>query len=85
MDAMQIIDEQTEIIQKQNELINSIASQLLQHEAITQEELRGTEVNNIDAIRRDDNPSHDGRAECGHRAMLLDNSKKYNEARRQER
>ncbi|MGI6497988.1 MAG: hypothetical protein ACOX0U_04090 [Oscillospiraceae bacterium] len=85
MDAMQIIDEQTEIIQKQNELINSIASRLLQHEAITQEELRGTEVNNIDAIRRDDNSGHDGSTKCGHGVMLLDNPKKYNEARRQER
>ena len=55
MDTMQIIDAQTEIIQKQNDIINSIASRLLQHEAITQEELQGMEVNNIDADRRDNN------------------------------
>lgn len=40
MDAMQIIDEQTEIIAKQNRLINSITSQLLQHTAIDEEERR---------------------------------------------
>lgn len=54
MDSMQIIDAQTEIIQKQNDLINSIASRLLQHEAITQEELKGMEVNKIDADREKD-------------------------------
>lgn len=39
MDAMQIIDAQAEIIQKQNDIISRIASQLLQHEAISREEL----------------------------------------------
>ena len=51
MDAMQIIDAQAEIIQKQNDIIALIASRLLQHEAITQEELREMEVKNIDADR----------------------------------
>ena len=49
MDAMQIIDAQAEIIQKQNDIIAAIASRLLQQEAITQEELREMEVKNIDA------------------------------------
>ena len=49
MDAMQIIDAQAEIIQKQNDIITLIASRLLQYEAITQEELREMEVKNIDA------------------------------------
>ncbi|NQS75222.1 MAG: hypothetical protein HQP61_02085 [Peptococcaceae bacterium] len=40
MDAMQIIDTQTEIIRRQNDIINRIASACLQHEAITKEELR---------------------------------------------
>ena len=80
MDSMQIIDAQTEIIQKQNDLINSIASRLLQHEAITQEELKGMEVNTIDANRSDNNPGHDGGTECGHRALFLGNSKEHNEA-----
>ena len=40
MDAMQIIDTQTEIIRRQNDIINRIASVYLQHEAITQEERR---------------------------------------------
>ncbi len=40
MDAMQIIDTQTEIIRRQNDIINRIASVYLQHEAIDKEELR---------------------------------------------
>ncbi len=43
MDAMQIIDTQTEIIRRQNDIINRIASVYLQHEAIAQEELREIE------------------------------------------
>lgn len=35
MDAMQIIDTQTEIIRRQNDIINRIASVFLQHETIT--------------------------------------------------
>ena len=40
MDAMQIIDTQTEIIRRQNDIINRIASVFLQHETITKEELQ---------------------------------------------
>jgi hypothetical protein len=43
MDAMQIIDAQTEIIQRQSDIINRIAARLMQHEAISQEELREIE------------------------------------------